>query len=137
MSKLNRRREATKRYAHTEKGKSMYSRALKKYYKTEKGKIALSRAYKKYIKNLKEKAYTILGGKCVKCGFSDQRALQIDHINGGGNKERDSGISTNQYYVRIIHGSTDYQLLCANCNWIKRIENNEVSSKYRRLKTTI
>jgi len=30
----------------------------------------------------------LLGGKCVVCGFSDWRALQVDHIKGGGYKER-------------------------------------------------
>jgi hypothetical protein len=66
----------------------------------------------------------LLGGKCVKCGFSDTRALQIDHVNGGGTKERvkDSRIAEKN----VINGNTtDYQLLCANCNWIKRFENKE------------
>ena len=137
MSKADRLREAQRRHYNTENGKKAHAKYIKKYQKTEKGKIALSRANIKYIEKLKERAYAILGGKCIKCGFSDRRALQIDHINGGGNKERDSGIGTTQYYTRIVRGSTDYQLLCANCNWIKRTENNEVSNKYRRLKITI
>lgn len=29
-----------------------------------------------------------LGGKCVQCGFCDPRALQIDHVDGGGHIER-------------------------------------------------
>ncbi len=29
-----------------------------------------------------------MGNKCVKCGFSDPRALQIDHINGDGMDNR-------------------------------------------------
>jgi len=72
----------------------------------------------------------LLGGKCVSCGFSDWRALQIDHINGGGNAEKRKFNYWNEQYYRIILrqiklGSKDYQLLCANCNWIKRYENNE------------
>lgn len=71
------------------------------------------------------KALEIMGGKCVRCGFSDARALQIDHINGGGYQETKSGSSRGPT-VRILKGETaDYQLLCANCNWIKRFENNE------------
>lgn len=26
---------------------------------------------------------------------------------------------------RVLTNSSEYQLLCANCNWIKRSENNE------------
>lgn len=73
-----------------------------------------------------------MGGKCVRCGFSDFRALQIDHINGGGTKERKKGL----YWIhkKIMAMSEDeiskeYQLLCANCNWIKKFENGETNRK--------
>jgi len=73
-----------------------------------------------------------LGGKCAKCGFDDYRALQIDHINGDGYKERKSK-GVGQKYIgncntvkKVCKGELkNYQLLCANCNWIKRYENNE------------
>jgi len=76
-------------------------------------------------------ALNILGGKCVKCGFSDPRALQIDHINGGGHSERKKIRSTTIYSKIISNYNVEkykYQLLCANCNWIKRYENNESGS---------
>lgn len=82
----------------------------------------------------KKEIHKILGGKCVKCGFSDERALQIDHIEGGGYVER-KNYSTNPkaYYKNILetikNNKTKYQLLCANCNWIKRFENNEIRRK--------
>jgi len=66
-----------------------------------------------------------LGGVCIKCGFSDERALQIDHVNGGGNAERKVLVNRQAFYHKILDDSTGYQLLCANCNWIKRCENNE------------
>ena len=65
-----------------------------------------------------------LGGECVTCGFDDYRAFQIDHIKGGGTQER-IRLGTTKHFQRILDGSTDYQLLCANCNWIKRVENQE------------
>lgn len=68
-----------------------------------------------------------MGGRCVKCGYSDSRALQIDHIHGGGNRER--GTLWNTQMQRKILSSLEwedeYQLLCANCNAIKRVENGE------------
>lgn len=66
-----------------------------------------------------------LGSSCVKCGFTDVRALQVDHINGGGHREVSS---IGQYHVmkKVLNGDDGYQLLCANCNWIKRVENQEL-----------
>ena len=69
-----------------------------------------------------------MGGKCLKCGFSDYRALQIDHINGGGYYERKKALSKNfnRRAIRSVEaGEKKFQLLCANCNWIKRWKNNE------------
>jgi hypothetical protein len=67
------------------------------------------------------------GGRCAQCGFLDVRALHIDHVHGGGRKEyldgRGGGMS---YYYRVLEDQTGtYQLLCANCNAIKRIEQKE------------
>lgn len=60
--------------------------------------------------------------KCKRCGFSDVRALQIDHVNGGGIRELKT-LGRNEYYHKVLEDSEGlYQLLCANCNWIKRYE---------------
>lgn len=75
--------------------------------------------------------FELLGASCRQCGFSDRRALQIDHVNGGGSAERlrtkKTGWSGYKFILeKIMTGSTDYQILCANCNWIKRCVNNEI-----------
>ena len=78
-----------------------------------------------------------LGGKCIKCGNNDYRVLQIDHINSDGYKERKTTGHNNSYYVvkAILNGEKKkYQLLCANCNWIKRWENDECKRDYKREK---
>jgi len=71
-----------------------------------------------------------LGYKCCKCGYCDIRALQIDHVYGRGRKEyEETGKNSPKYYRQILEainsGSKSYQLLCSNCNWIKRYDNNE------------
>jgi len=86
----------------------------------------------------KKEIFELLGNKCANpynlphpdwC--NDSRVLQIDHIHGGGNQEkrRNKGDRGSHHYYDILrkikNGSKDYQLLCANCNWIKRFENNE------------
>lgn len=72
----------------------------------------------------------MLGGrKCCKCGYdADIRALQIDHIDGGGNlQRREHPLPDYTYYKCILEsGGVGFQILCANCNVIKKFENGEV-----------
>jgi hypothetical protein len=57
-------------------------------------------------------------------GCTEERCLQVDHVHNGGNKER-KNIKYIDYYKLILKDETGkYQLLCANCNWIKRKEIN-------------
>jgi hypothetical protein len=68
-------------------------------------------------------------------GCTDVRALQIDRVGGGGSTELRAGHGVglaHLYRVRkdlkwsaLAGISSDYQLLCANCNWIKRHTNGE------------
>lgn len=78
----------------------------------------------------------ILGNKCANPynidhgGFSNiKECLQIDHIHGGGTNQRRKITSYDAYYAKILKelkaGSKDYQLLCANCNWLKRDREGE------------
>lgn len=86
----------------------------------------------------REEIIRLLGGKCSnsKCqvlrGLVNPLCLQIDHVGGGGNKERKQYHTAESYYRHVLteikNGSKAYKLLCANCNWIKRYENNEVRS---------
>lgn len=89
--------------------------------------------YKEYsidrFRRIRIEAIMKLGGCCKSCGYKDIRALHIDHVNGDGKAER--GIRKT-IYNRIVADKTDisrYQLLCANCNWIKRLEQNEGSNR--------
>jgi hypothetical protein len=69
---------------------------------------------------------TAMGGKCIQCGFSDWRALQVDHVHGGGSAERKALKSNSKaFYAKVLANPEAYQLLCANCNWIKKYENKE------------
>lgn len=119
------------------------SALAKKWRFNNPGKLKASLAYhsekrKEYRKDWRQerrqKVIELLGSICVKCGFSDARALQIDHVNGGGNRERIELGSNPALYSKILkQGTSGYQLLCANCNWIKRSEKQE----YRAFTPTI
>ena len=66
-------------------------------------------------------------------GCKDIRALQIDHIHGGGNLQwKKLGLADFQRYKYLVNLPVkelkkDYQVLCANCNWIKKYEKGEVN----------
>lgn len=87
---------------------------------------------KQKLAKLKQTIYEKLGNTCSRCGFSDPRALQIDHVRGGGNKEHTVVKNAHKYLRKVIEDTEGlYQILCANCNWIKRHENQEVIKEYR------
>jgi hypothetical protein len=77
-------------------------------------------------KALKAAIFAKLGETCRHCGFADKRALQIDHVRGRGKAEY-KRFTDILFLKRVLNDTTDaYQILCANCNWIKRHTNNEV-----------
>lgn len=91
----------------------------------------------RHQKGLRAAALTYLGNKCASLdcrwlntdgslGCTDTSILQIDHILGGGNKER-ATLKPKQMHKKILAGSPDYQLLCANCNWLKRVLKREIN----------
>jgi len=89
---------------------------------------------KKYRVSLRNQVIIALGGECANPFklnhgdfLSDRRCLQIDHINGGGGEEL-KNLGAQKMYKKILEDPTGYQLLCANCNWIKRDVNGEVSN---------
>ena len=85
--------------------------------------------------DLRDIIHTALGGKCARCGFSNPAALQIDHVHGNGNAQnRHLGYTTRlrRTLKSVLTGEGNYQLLCANCNWIKRAENGETSARAAR-----
>jgi hypothetical protein len=73
----------------------------------------------------REALFTKYGDKCARCGFADKRALQFDHINNDGASDR---MNMGQYTLmkKMLEAtSIDYQVLCANCNFIKEAEKRE------------
>jgi hypothetical protein len=82
--------------------------------------------WRRASRNLRQKVFNLLGHRCFKCGNGDKRCLQIDHLLGGGGAEFRllgwKGVCRN-----ALKNPDYYQILCANCNWIKRYINKEVA----------
>ena len=76
---------------------------------------------RRYRQNIRETVILHYGSKCACCGEAAVEFLGIDHINGGGNKERTaSGLTGGTCFYRHIikQGFPDcYRLLCHNCNF--------------------
>jgi hypothetical protein len=101
-----------------------------KYHKEHRKQINLYSV--KHNLELKKEILTYYGnGKCacVHCGYSDIRALSIDHISGEGRKHRRElgyiGGIIFYYWLKRNNFPEGYQTLCMNCQWIKRRENGE------------
>lgn len=68
--------------------------------------------------------YNFLGGVCRCCGESDSHKLNVDHVHDDGNVRRRTGMEKTgvSLYRKILRGElrkSDFQVLCANCNYSK------------------
>ena len=73
-------------------------------------------------RKLRLKALIHYGGnppKCNCCGESEIKFLSFDHINGGGNKERNETSRWIGQYLRQMNYPEGFQVLCYNCNLSK------------------
>lgn len=66
---------------------------------------------------------------CVQCGFSDVRALCLDHVDGSSQIRRTKKVASESYWRMFLQERfpDGYQTLCANCNLIKAVERGELN----------
>jgi len=78
---------------------------------------------KKLHGNLREAVLVRYGKRCNCCGETQPKFLQMDHINNDGNQHRK--VYKGYIYRWIVeHNYPDtFQVLCANCNWGKHMNN--------------
>jgi hypothetical protein len=122
-------REQCRLYAQIhQKDRSKY---MKGYRIKNKGKIKKQQRKNNTCTRIRNEIISLLGKKCSNIfnlphpdWCNDLSCLQIDHVNDNGHKERTMFKTTYKHYEYILQqikvGSKNYQLLCANCNWIKR-----------------
>ena len=67
---------------------------------------------------------------CRNCRYSNIKGLQVDHINGKG-RQHNTSIKTSLYNWLIKNDFPEgFQILCRNCNVIKRWDNEEYANQY-------
>ena len=84
-------------------------------------KIRREQALTRYYK-YKDTIFETLIPVCNNCGNDNRLLLEIDHINGGGNKQRKKkGPSQifREYAKNPDLAKKELQILCANCHLLK------------------
>lgn len=84
----------------------------------------------KFRAELRPRLLALYGDKCAKCGESNLKVLQLNHIHGGGKKDRRKSGGKYYLYGAILSGNRnkeDYNLLCANCNILYEYERGRIS----------
>lgn len=122
-------KEVTARRNRNRRKFNAYMRAY--YHRTKNLKVSSARTRRRY-QQLRKEAIRVHGSKCRTCGFSNPLALQIDHIKGGGMKDR-SRTGDVGFLKGVIRDALKpirkrkYQLLCANHNVLKMHSKREHS----------
>ena len=76
----------------------------------------------KFMQNSRNQLIRLLvlaayGGKCICCGEEHPSFLAMDHVNGGGKKDRSKYGSVQTWYRRALkEHPDDLRVLCHNCN---------------------
>jgi len=74
--------------------------------------------------------------ECSRCKIRDFRVLDLDHLNGGGSKERKNS-DPSKFYRKLTKDGlpSGFQVLCRNCNWLKHVTalQNKTIQRYRKL----
>lgn len=111
---------------------------FRNYYNCEKWRNYNLKKQKEYRQRLKIEVLQHYAPnlRCRNCGFEDIRALSIDHINGGGSRhlqqidKRGNGRTEVLYrWLKKNRFPDGFQVLCMNCQWIKRAERGEVRQR--------
>ena len=110
---------------------------LKEYQRQRRQQPEHKERQQKYTREWKDRTFKKIlehyGKVCACCGESNQKFLTVDHINGGGTRQRkthrtDTGTQAS-WYLRGWIVKNDFpdgfQILCINCNW-GRAQNNGV-----------
>ena len=133
--KTHRKERAKHKKQYKKNNREKIAKYMREYYRKNKEKLDDSRrqwakrypekvkaASKKSKKKVRLDVLRMLsdGGKpvCVRCGCDDIRLLEINHINGGGSKEKKGGKGAD-FCFKIKQGkrkTDDLNVLCRVCN---------------------
>jgi len=108
-------------YKHHERNKELKRQSMKK--RRDENPEPFREQSRRAKAKLREKIFDTYGHTCARCGFDDKRALTLDHkLNNGAQERKDLGERGVYYRAIEEHRPDEYQILCMNCQFIKRCE---------------
>jgi len=126
----NREKINKQKREYYQKNKESIKQKVRNY--AQKNATRIKKYHKGYYQEIKLKVLARIDPamKCATCGCDDTRFLEVNHIKGGGRKERqgfkDEGPASSQNIITLIHkgkrGVEDLNLLCRVCNSIDHLE---------------
>lgn len=128
-----RRKRAIKYYHSSPDVRNRVAENSKRYHNTHKELVRLQHRIRRG--KILQDIFNSLGNKCSLCDALDKRILQIDHINGGGGKQRKSINYSSWKFYKIVKDSIrnnkkEFRLLCANCNILEAIKKGYKKSQW-------
>lgn len=79
---------------------------------------------------LRQEVINKLGGKCINCGITDIKVLEINHVHGGGTKHlKKVGTTMHLYDIKSNRTNRKYDIRCANCNRLYEYERGNYYSE--------
>jgi hypothetical protein len=108
---------------HPEEWKQIKKEYHKKHYESNK-EDSLQKMHNYLSNRRREVLYWYSNGemKCSRCGETHIEFLAVDHIHNNGRKERKENPGNAINYIIRNNFPDEYQVLCHNCNFIKRAE---------------
>jgi hypothetical protein len=99
--------------------RTYYAKNREEILQKQKRNIKRKEYFKQYYRELKERVVSAYGGCCECCGDCHFEFMTIDHINGGGRKDRAQKAGAGFYASLEKRGfpKEGYRLLCMNCNF--------------------
>jgi hypothetical protein len=95
-------------------------------------KISKHRAYRS---RTKARAIEMLGGKCSRCGFSDERVLRLCHrvpLQRRRQGLSKKALSSTDSHRAVVRGDgKGIRLLCANCSCIAIAKDTSINANIR------
>jgi hypothetical protein len=76
-----------------------------------------------YNQEIRSELLTAYGNICACCDEAEPSFLQLDHVNGGGRKDRESFVNPSAFYRELKrrgYPKDEFRLLCSNCNFAKK-----------------
>ena len=81
-----------------------------------KNRAKVKQKSKNYHINQRKKCIEYYGSKCACCGEDRYEFLAIDHINGGGRKQKQEGVTKITRWLVANNFPEGFRILCHNCN---------------------